>query len=264
MQPGVGQLHLGLDTGGPLDAAARRATGQVFQQRRLANARLAMHHQRPALAGADSLHQPVKHLALGVAAGQPHRASPHRQIPPRCCTVVMAPLPPLPTWVGLPTHRLAGRQSIEVQRVCRLPSRSGRAGSGSGSACSSPPGAHAAQALPLLLRSRASNSGQRLAGGLEPPRHGVGNHLVSERAQAGPRFNSIRPCVCYPWFRNAEGRELVNHGSARRAAQASASSSLPWSFPQCARAAVRRRSRLRQLASRGPWRSAVWPTAEAG
>jgi hypothetical protein len=81
MQPGEGQLHLRLDTGGPLDAAARHAPAQVLQQRCLAHTRLAMHHQRPALAGADSLHQPVKHPALGVAAGQLRRAARHRQIP---------------------------------------------------------------------------------------------------------------------------------------------------------------------------------------
>jgi hypothetical protein len=81
VQPGERQLHLRLDTSGPLDTAARRAPAQVVQQRRLAHTRLAMHHQRPALAGADSLHQPVKHPALGVAAGQLCRAVRHRQLP---------------------------------------------------------------------------------------------------------------------------------------------------------------------------------------
>jgi hypothetical protein len=114
MQPSEGQLHLRLDTGGPLDAAARRAPAQVLQQRRLAHPRLAMHHQRPAPAGVDSFHQPVKNLALGVAAGQLRRAARHRQIPSamldgRYGTSSPSPAPGIPD-LTVPLTRCAVRR----------------------------------------------------------------------------------------------------------------------------------------------------------
>ena len=62
VQPGERQFHLRLDAGGAHHPAAGRVPGQVVEQRRLAHARLAVHHQGPALTGADRLHQPVEHL----------------------------------------------------------------------------------------------------------------------------------------------------------------------------------------------------------
>ena len=75
MQSGERELHLRLDAGGPRHPAARRLPGQVVQQRRLADARLAVHHQRPALARAKRPDQPVQHAALGAAACQPDGAA---------------------------------------------------------------------------------------------------------------------------------------------------------------------------------------------
>ena len=68
MQPGEGELHLRLDAGGTHHAAARRLLDHVFQQRRLAHARLAAHDQRPALARANRFDQPVEHLAFAAPA----------------------------------------------------------------------------------------------------------------------------------------------------------------------------------------------------
>ena len=47
VQPGERELHLRLDPGGARHPAARGVLDQVVQQRRLAHARLAAHHQRP-------------------------------------------------------------------------------------------------------------------------------------------------------------------------------------------------------------------------
>jgi hypothetical protein len=55
-----------------------RPPGQVVEQRRFTHARLAVHDQCPALSRLDRLDQPVKHIALGTAVGQPCRAPPHR------------------------------------------------------------------------------------------------------------------------------------------------------------------------------------------
>jgi hypothetical protein len=66
VQPGESQLHLRLHTGGTLHTAARRSIDQVVQQRRLAHARIAAHHQHPTLAGASSFDEPVEHVALAA------------------------------------------------------------------------------------------------------------------------------------------------------------------------------------------------------
>ena len=75
MQPGEGQLHLRLHAGRPRYPASARPFGQVVQQHRLAHARVAAHHQHPALAGPDRVDQPVQHVALAVAVGQPRRTT---------------------------------------------------------------------------------------------------------------------------------------------------------------------------------------------
>jgi hypothetical protein len=68
MHPGERQLHLRLDTSGTRHQAARRMIGEVVQQRRLTHTRFAAHHLRPALTRADSLDQPVEHLAFASPA----------------------------------------------------------------------------------------------------------------------------------------------------------------------------------------------------
>ena len=70
VQSGEGQLHLRLDTRSPRRGAVRRPLRQVPQQNRLAGTRFAVHHQRPALASANSVQQPVKHLTLSTAIRQ--------------------------------------------------------------------------------------------------------------------------------------------------------------------------------------------------
>ena len=75
LQPGERQLHLRLDAGGTHHPAVRRLPGDVVQQRRLAHARLADHHQRPALTRPDGIDQPVQHAAFAAPARQPCRAS---------------------------------------------------------------------------------------------------------------------------------------------------------------------------------------------
>jgi DNA-binding CsgD family transcriptional regulator len=57
LQPGVGKLHLGLDTDRVKDPAARRSLLDVAEQCRLADAGLAAQHQRLALARADGAEQ---------------------------------------------------------------------------------------------------------------------------------------------------------------------------------------------------------------
>ena len=64
VQPGERELHLRLDPGGAGHSAARGVLDQVVQQRRLANARFAVHHQDPALTRASSFDEPVEHLAF--------------------------------------------------------------------------------------------------------------------------------------------------------------------------------------------------------
>jgi hypothetical protein len=68
MQPGERELHLRLDTSGARHQAARRVIGHIIQQCRLAHTRFAAHHQCPALTRADTLDQPVEHLAFASPA----------------------------------------------------------------------------------------------------------------------------------------------------------------------------------------------------
>jgi hypothetical protein len=72
---GEGQLHLRLDTGHAGYLAVSRPRGEVLQQRRLTRTRLAVHDQRPAFTGANSVQELVQDTTLGTAVGQLHRAS---------------------------------------------------------------------------------------------------------------------------------------------------------------------------------------------
>jgi hypothetical protein len=60
MQPREGQLHLRLHPHGPRYQAPRGPSGQVVEQRGLADARLTAHHQGPALTGPHASNEPVK------------------------------------------------------------------------------------------------------------------------------------------------------------------------------------------------------------
>ena len=70
MQPGERELHLRLNARDPDDATPRRPLGDVLQQRRLADPRLAAHHQHRALPRPDALQLAVQHLALVTSASQ--------------------------------------------------------------------------------------------------------------------------------------------------------------------------------------------------
>ena len=70
MQPGERELHLGLDARDPGDAALRGPLGDVLQQRRLADPRLAAQDQHRALPRPDALQQAVQRLALVASASQ--------------------------------------------------------------------------------------------------------------------------------------------------------------------------------------------------
>jgi hypothetical protein len=59
MQRGKRQLHLGLVARGTHHATIRRLSGEVIEQRGLADARFARHHQCPTLAGTNRGHEPV-------------------------------------------------------------------------------------------------------------------------------------------------------------------------------------------------------------
>src|SRR3954463_15827851 len=73
MQAGERELHLGLDACDTGDATPRSLLGDVVQQRRLADPRLAAHDQHRALPGADALQLAVQRLSL-VAASLKHGA----------------------------------------------------------------------------------------------------------------------------------------------------------------------------------------------
>ncbi len=79
MQPGERQLHLRLHPRRARHPATRGVPGHVLQQRRLAHARLTVHHQRPALSRTDRLDQLVEHTALSAAAQQLHSEPPFRE-----------------------------------------------------------------------------------------------------------------------------------------------------------------------------------------
>ena len=64
------ELHLRLDTDRPHDPEPRRGPDRGLQQRRLADPRLAAHHQHPALPTTHRLKQPIQRLALAAPAVQ--------------------------------------------------------------------------------------------------------------------------------------------------------------------------------------------------
>jgi hypothetical protein len=68
MQPGEGELHLRLDARDAGDAALRCLLGDILQQRRLADPRLAAQHLYRAPPRADALQLAVQRLALAAAA----------------------------------------------------------------------------------------------------------------------------------------------------------------------------------------------------
>jgi hypothetical protein len=68
MQPGEGELHLGLDARDPGDATLGGLLGDVRQQRRLADARLAAQDLYRALPRTDALQLAVQRLALVAAS----------------------------------------------------------------------------------------------------------------------------------------------------------------------------------------------------
>jgi hypothetical protein len=72
LQTGVCELHLRLHTGRAGQATARGLPGQIIQQRRLAHARLTVHHKSPAFTGADGREESVQHIAFGAPADQLH------------------------------------------------------------------------------------------------------------------------------------------------------------------------------------------------
>jgi hypothetical protein len=75
MQCGEGELHLRLDARCTRQATSRRLLDHVFQQCRLAHARLATHHERPALTSANRFDQPIQHVALDAPANEGRRAA---------------------------------------------------------------------------------------------------------------------------------------------------------------------------------------------
>ena len=84
MEPREYQLHFGLHAYGTLYPATRTRglSGQVVQQHGLAHARVTAHYQRPALTGADRVHEPVQRAALGT----PVRHGSRTALPSGMCT----------------------------------------------------------------------------------------------------------------------------------------------------------------------------------
>jgi hypothetical protein len=66
VQSGEREFHLRLDTGSAHHPAARGMLGQVVQQRRLAHARLAPHHQRLAFTCVHTVEEPVEYVAFAA------------------------------------------------------------------------------------------------------------------------------------------------------------------------------------------------------
>jgi hypothetical protein len=64
------ELHLGFDPGRPSGPKPARSLDRVVEQRGLADARFAMHHQHAAASAAHAVNEPVEHLALAFAAEQ--------------------------------------------------------------------------------------------------------------------------------------------------------------------------------------------------
>jgi hypothetical protein len=70
VHPGVGELHLRLDTGGAGHPAARSVFGQVVQQRRLAHTWLAPEHRCPAVTSTHRVQEPVQHVTFAAPTPQ--------------------------------------------------------------------------------------------------------------------------------------------------------------------------------------------------
>jgi hypothetical protein len=70
MNPSEGELHLGLDSGCPSHSVTIGVTGDVVEERRLADPRLAVEHKSPALPRSHGRGQLVENFALAVAAFQ--------------------------------------------------------------------------------------------------------------------------------------------------------------------------------------------------
>ncbi|HWD76182.1 MAG TPA: hypothetical protein VG371_13655 [Solirubrobacteraceae bacterium] len=65
------ELHLRFGPGRPRDPKPPRSLDRVLEQRRLADARFAMHHPHAATPAAHAVQQPVEHLPLAFPADQP-------------------------------------------------------------------------------------------------------------------------------------------------------------------------------------------------
>jgi hypothetical protein len=75
------QLHLRLDASGAHDAPPRRLLHGVLQERRLADAGVPAHDQRPAPTGADGVEQSIQRRALGSTPQQHHVPTLHHGKP---------------------------------------------------------------------------------------------------------------------------------------------------------------------------------------
>ena len=64
------ELHLRFDPGRPGDPKLAPSLDRVLEQRGLADARFAVHHQHAAAPAAHAVQQPVEHLALAFPAEQ--------------------------------------------------------------------------------------------------------------------------------------------------------------------------------------------------
>jgi hypothetical protein len=60
VQTGEGELHLGLDAGDPDDTTLRPVLGDVVQQGRLADSRLAAEHLHGTVSSADALEEAIE------------------------------------------------------------------------------------------------------------------------------------------------------------------------------------------------------------
>jgi hypothetical protein len=84
LQRRVGELHLPFDADGAGDLELPRRLDRVLQQRGLADARLSVHDQDPAVPAPGGLQQPSEHLALRLPAEQLRSRRPHHPDPCRC------------------------------------------------------------------------------------------------------------------------------------------------------------------------------------
>jgi hypothetical protein len=76
MEPGEGQFHLRLHAGRTRHLAQRRPVDEVLEQRGLAHARVAAHHEDPALAALNGIDEPVERVAFGTPVRQVRPAAP--------------------------------------------------------------------------------------------------------------------------------------------------------------------------------------------